>query len=676
MPFTFENLPKEYEQLQVPVFILKATSTANSTGLIKASSDSFPDQYYEVTKSYFKLYLHLSPGINKIRLTHLEGCFQPNGFAGFNASNIYDNADISINFSPISDKQVQVPKIHMCVMVARDSPMLFDCPQDKLYEGNMMNTAIKKLRVGGRLMQAFTQDEMAKNSVGNRCFRFVEDENISTISYQEELAGKKRSEIKIHILKSKRSVAEIRDADVAQQNPKAKEAGKLFDYALEALKEYGGEFSDSATSSTPAIASVLIMDAHWDRGANLIRGHAALGGGTDRIKLAIFGSQGLHSWPMNWESIHKCFTDCTPLNINEVANDCNECGQYWECLCVSLGAFMHEIGHALGCPHQERGVMLRDYTAMNRKFLTYEMSCIRTRKGPWGPVLTKDEPGWHRLDVLRFLYHPAFALPTDFQDQSFRPQFTLVNKGMKLPEGISGEPTFQALDGNTLDIYSDSGVYLVECHVGEWSRIHFEYLPKSYNAPGPQKYIRIQYSMIQNQLAPQFRNKPVKLEVLSLGFGQRSIDDLKNYLSEHSQMMKLSNNVLARKSDAYGNGNSSYQECIFPAGKKIAFFRVTHGLALDGIETHFTDGSRVAFGNTKPHYTDFKLDSDEVLIAVLFSSGGWVDSVQFATNKKVSSNFGGNGGSLHKIQIPQGSNLLGFYGNVGDWVDQIGIFYS
>lgn len=675
MPITFENLPRDYEQLQVPVYILKGRSTANSNGVIGAFNDKFSDQFYEVTDGYFKAYLHLGPGINKITLKHLDGAFQPNGYVAYDtAKKPYDEITISINYSPIPDNQFNVPKIHLCVMVGRDSPALFDCPQNKMFEGNGLNTAIKKLRVGGRIMQSFTQDEMNKNGVAKRCFRFVEEETISTVSYQEEMKKVKRSEIKIHVIKSKRSVAEIRDPNYAQQNKNAKEAGKLFDFALEALKESGGPFADNATKNNPALAAVLILDAHWDKPHNLLLGHAALGGGTDRIKLAIFGSQGLHSWPMNWESIHKAFTDCTPLNDNEVVNDCGECSQYWECLTVSLGAFMHEIGHSLGCPHQENGVMLRDYTTMDRKFLTTEASCNRTRRGRWGPVLSKDEPGWHRLDILRFLYHPAFALPGDFQDAAFKPQFTLVNQGMKLPDGMSGEPTFIAVNEDTLDIVSNTGIYLIECHVGEWSRLHYEYLPGFCHGSEPQKYVRLQYSLIQQQLAEQFRGKPVKMEVLCMGFGQRSINDVKSYLKDHSKTFQLSNGIMAKKSDLYGLRQSKKIEAVYPK-KQIAFFRVSHGGALDGIEAHFTDGSSVSFGNTK-HFTDFRLDKDEFVTGISFRSGAWVDSVQFTTNKRVSPNFGGNGGSLHFVPLPKGSQLLGFYGSLGSWIDQVGIYYG
>lgn len=676
MTFKFENLPRDYEQLQVPVYILKGHSSSKKDGVIGAFSDKFSDQFYEVTEGYFKAYLVLSPGVNKFTLKHLDGKFQQNGYAAYNTdAKPYDEITITLNYSPIPDTSFTVPKVHLCVLVARDSPALFDCPSDKLYEGNNLNTAIKKLRVGGRLMQAFTQDEMSKNNVGKRCFRFVEENTLSTISFQEEMNKVQRDEIKIHIIRSKHTVAEIRDVNYAQQNPNAKEAGKLFDFALEALRDYGGEFSDSATSNTPAIAAVQILDAHWDKSANLIRGHAALGGGTDRIKLAIFGSQGLHSWPMNWESVHKAFTDCSPLNTNEVANDCNECSQYWECLCVSLGAFLHEIGHALGCPHQEHGVMLRDYTTMNRKFLTKEMKCIRTKRNEWGPVLSKDEPGWHRLDIMRFLFHPAFSLPGDFQDTTFKPMFSLNNQGMKLPSEISAEPTFTAIDEDTLDIMCETGIYLVECHVGEWSRLSYEYLPQVLNGPGPQKYIRLKHSIVQQQLASQFKNQPVHLEVLCMGFGQRSIDDMKKYLIENSKTFKLSNNRNAKKSDLYGLSKSNPVECIFP-NKKIVSFRVSHGMALDGIETFFEDGSHVTFGNAKSHYSEFKLDRDEFLIGVAFRSGGWVDSVQFMTNKRVSNNFGGNGGSIHKILLPKGSELVGFYGSLGSWIDQAGIFYT
>lgn len=674
MGFTFENLPIENEPLPVPVFILKGKVSNKMDGIIGAFSDSYPPQFYKVTGGFFKLYLHLTEGLNKIKLQHLNGGFRTNGYAEYDPNDqSIDEIQIVLNYNPLDANLFNQPKIHLSVLVGRDSQMTFDCPNDKLFEGNGIHTAIRKLRVGGRLMQAFTLDEMAKNGFGNRCFRFVEEECISTTSYQDEMKKVKRPEIKIHIIPSKYSVSEIRDANFAQQNKNATEAGKLFSMAMEGLKDYGGPFAASATSSTPAIAAVMILDAHWDPRQNLILGHAALGGGDDQIKLAIFGSQGIHSWPMNWESIFKSFTDCTKLNTREVANDCNECGQYWECLCVSLGAFMHEIGHSLGCPHQEHGVMLRDYVTMDRKFLTEEMSCVRTHRGRWGPVLTKDEPGWHRLDILRFLYHPAFALARDFGDQVFKPNYTLINQGMRLPNGVNAGPTLSALNENNLSITSDTGIYLIEVVIGEWSRLHYEYLPPAYGGIGVQKSMTLDYNVIQSQLAPQWRNKPIKLEVLSLGFGQKTVDNLKEYLISGSRPHSIGNGMSAFKSDEFGlqGGNKS----MGLVNKQLKTIRVTHGYALDGVRFIFHDGTYSDFGNFKGHYSDFDLSPDEKVIGVIIRSGAWVDGIQFITNKKTSPAFGGGGGGAHKFMIPKGQ-FLGLYGEIGNWVNKIGVLYG
>ncbi|QPG76167.1 hypothetical protein FOA43_003553 [Brettanomyces nanus] len=678
MSITFENLPRDYEKLPVPVYILKGRSAGSKGNLIGAISDKFPPQYYEVVDGYFKAYLHLGPGTNNITLKHIEGSFDKSGYpVPKEGGKTYSETKILLTYDPLTQQgQFQIPKIHLCVLLGRDSKGIFDCPKQTMYQGNALDTAVKKLRVAGRLMQAFTLDEMAKNGVGKRCFQFVEETIPSTVSRQDEASGTSRSQIKVHVIRSKYSVAEIQDMNYAQQNKHAKEAGKLFEIALESLRDSGGDFADSATNHTPALAAVLILDAHWSKKNGVILGHAALGGGTERIKLAIFGSHGLHSWPMDWESVFRSFTDCSPLSIDEVANDCNECSCRWECLCVTLGAFMHEIGHSLGCPHQENGVMLRDYVRMDRKFLSKERYCIRTKRSEWGPVFTKDEPGWNRLDILRFLYHPAFSLIQDFKDISFKPLPLLANQGMKTPANTDVGPNFIALDGDTLNVQSSTGIYLVECHIGEWSRLHYEYIPSFYNGMGPQKSIKLNYSIMEQQLAPKWRGKPIKLEVLTVGFGQRSIDNLGSYLASHSQGIQLADGRIGRKTDLFGNNGGSPVQAIFPPQRNITKIRITHGMALDGFEIYFDDKTFAKFGNSKSHYSDFPFGEGEQLIGVAIHSGAWVDGIQFITDRQASPLYGGNGGSLHKFFSPAGTSILGFYGSMGSWCNQIGIIYG
>lgn len=673
MSFRFENLPKPGTGLPVPVLILRGSTSAAKEGLIGAFSDTQQPQFFQLKYSQFKAYLQLSPGVNKITFKVLKGKFNENGYASYDPQVApIDETQVEISCEPLDDSLFQTPKVHLACLVARDSPMLFDCPHDKLYEGNGIETAIRKLRVGGRLMQAFTLDEMIKNGFGPRCFQFVEETTNGTTSYQDELSHTQRSEIKIHVIRSKYSVQDIRNVEYAQQNPKAKESGKLFQMAMEGLREYGGPFSEQTTSNVPAIAAVMILDAHYDPKINLILGHAALGGGDDRIKLAIFGSQGMHSWPMNWESIYKSFTDCTKLDTRQVANDCNECGQYWECLCVSLGAFMHEIGHSLGCPHQQHGVMLRDYVTMDRKFLIQERACLRTKRGSWGPVLASDEPGWHRLDMMRFLYHPAFTIANDLNDDMFKPNFMMINRGMKLPSDKSNAIGVTPIDDHTLGIHSQVGIYLVEIYIGEWSRLHYEYQPRIQGGLGVQYNINLDLNLIQNQLDPQWRNKPIKLQILSMGFGQREIDNVQQFMIDRTRP-EIINGVKVFKDDLYGMQPG--RQSIAVTKSPITSIKVTHGLALDGVRFYHADGSYEDFGTFKSHNSTINLDQDEFITQVRFRSGAWVDAIQFTTNKKVSPWFGGNGGGVHEFILPRG-RFVGLYGEIGNWVNKIGALYS
>lgn len=160
---------------------------------------------------------------------------------------------------------------------------------------------------------------MYRNKLGRRAFRFEEEWVNGTASYRDKAAGVMRSEAKIHIVRCSKTVAELRDLDLAQQNPNAKHSGDLFSIALEAVKDYFNPLPGQKQ-----YVSVLLLDAHWDKSQNMITGHAALGGGSGEIQLAVFGSQALQSYPSHIEEVVPAFSDCTPTDTNFVANDCNE----------------------------------------------------------------------------------------------------------------------------------------------------------------------------------------------------------------------------------------------------------------------------------------------------------------------------------------------------------------
>lgn len=69
--------------------------------------------------------------------------------------------------------------------------------------------------------------------------------------------------------------------------------------AYEAVNQY---FAPKTESDRRYVA-VLLLDATWDPGSNMIRGHAAMGGSSGLIQMGIFGSQSLHAWPSYIEEV-------------------------------------------------------------------------------------------------------------------------------------------------------------------------------------------------------------------------------------------------------------------------------------------------------------------------------------------------------------------------------------
>ena len=100
-------------------------------------------------------------------------------------------------------------------------------------------------------------------------------------------------------MRSEKTVAEIRDRDIAQQNTNGKRRGDLWDIAYKAVEKH---FAPKSSYDRKYVA-VLILDSKWDHIANLITGHAALGGGAGLIQMGIFGSHSLHSWPTFIEDV-------------------------------------------------------------------------------------------------------------------------------------------------------------------------------------------------------------------------------------------------------------------------------------------------------------------------------------------------------------------------------------
>lgn len=679
----------------------------------------FPPQFHEVNNGQFKAIVHVSPG--------RPNCFTVNvkSHARLDSSGFLENetknsdlGKLTLFFNPLPENK----PLHFCVIMGRDSMGSYDMPKYKLRQGQVadLESAVQRLKVAARMMQAFTQDEFHIVGMSNRSFQVVEEtvHHQGIFGYNVD-SKEPHTEAKIHVIRSPKSVKELRDPNYAQQNPKATDNGWLFGHALDLIgrQDFYQPYKQMGTAIQCA---VMYLDAHWD--SKMILTHAALGGGTGEIKLAIFGSHGLHSYPLTFLQISPSFLDDTRLSINEVANDANQCSTSWECLNICMGAFMHEIGHLFGSPHQTDGVMLRDYIRWNRSFMTREAFCVREnrhgemvdRNGSWSKRCL-----WNIRDLMRYFYHDSFSIPTDNGDQTFLKNQRSTMHPDELYKNKEGPLRFVVSQG-VISVRSTPGIYMVELCGKDLARFHMPFFPKFYGGPGLQHEIILDYKELVHKFKNSWKDAGDEFDVRVLSVaGDLYIKDFKKSSVISDKDIIRSDFGLGKgpidgyKSELLGSEKGEMKYIGFDAAN-IQKIRIYHGMALDGVSFFFStpkstnskpppvpkrnyimsfiqkstasvqdlNGAssthKVTLGNEKPHYTDFNIHQGECITKLSFRCGQWIDAMCVETNTGRSSGMLGktSGGHEAVLQPPNGSTIVGLYGYCGRWMDGLGIIYA
>lgn len=525
------------------------------------------------------------------------------------------------------------PPLDLVILLGKDSPGTYDAVPERIQrEGNGLPTAIRKFKMMAYLWQAFTGEQMNRNAFGRRCFRFEEDWQPGSLSLRDLEQPQMRNEAKIHVVRSHKTVEELRDLDIAQQYEPATRKGDLFSIAMEDVKNYF-----QPRPGQTRYVSVLILDTHWDPNVKVVRAHAALGGGDETIKLAIFGSHALQSYPSCIEEVVPAFTDCTRTDVAHVANDLNESGSNWEAANIGIGAHMHETGHLLGSPHQESGVMLRDYVTLNRTFVCREPYSTRTKSTGQRLCLPTDECAWHRLDTLRYRYHPCFRLPPD------------------TPTNGDDSVQIWAVDNSSALITASAGIAWIEIFAegDDVCRAWIEYL----DGPSPPRQVTLTESELRNRLPSDKQKKKIKIEIFAAGQGKHTVDDFGQLVSKSSKV-KLANGQAAFRGGKLGFSNmegSQPEEVLFwhtvDSKKVLMSVRVYYGRALDGVEFFYEDHTSQLFGKRggKAGGSDFPLDTrrGETILGFYLRAGLWIDGLQILTTLGRKSEIYGNstGGS-------------------------------
>jgi hypothetical protein len=599
----------------------------DGTVTINHHQGRFPPTAWPVSDSYFKALVHLEPGWNRIRLD-----FTSPKVSMSNTSIPSHASFLNINYLPLNN----LPPLQLAIILGSDSPATYDAAPDRIQrEGNGLELATKKFRMAAYLWQAFTGEQMQRHGFGRRCFRFEDAWEPGTLSYQDWGTGQFRTQAKIHVIRSSKTTAEIRDLNIAQQYDKATKKGDLFGIAAEAVK---GHFQTKPGQKL--YVSCLFLDTHWDPKEKTIRGHAALGGGDGDLQLGIFGSHALHSYPSSMEEVWQAFQDCTRTDTAFVANDLNESGSSWEAANIGIGAHLHETGHLFGCPHQESGVMLRDYVNLNRTFTCREPYSTRTKSPGQKLVLPEDECKWHRLDALRFRFHPCFGIPIDRGVGDGSVQVWTVDNGQ----------------GGVIAT-SKSGIAWVElytegddiCHYWrEWPEIENQY----------PRQVALVDAELRGLLPKEKQKSRLKLEIFSAGGGKHVVEDFSQLTNQKLARVKLPDGRWGYRGSKLGYSQmegSEPQELILQSAhvqtKVLLSIRVYHGFAIDGIEFFYENQESQLFGKRggSPGGSEFVLDirKGELLLGFALRAGLWIDGLQILTSLGRKSAMFGNatGGS-------------------------------
>ncbi|KAF2875911.1 metallopeptidase [Massariosphaeria phaeospora] len=476
-------------------------------------------------------------------------------------------------------------------MVAKDSPLLIDCPPHK--RGGFssahsdLDAAMAKFRMTAYMWQAMTAEDFRLKGLGRRTFRLDEEWAADTVSrdflnagYNDSLdrEGAMRATAKIHVIRSSMTTQEIRNAQIAQQNPSAHRKGVLFDYFMDALKEAGGPF---ASSARPIVAG-LILDSHYSVAKKLILGHAALGCHDPQgISLGMFGSHLTYSWPRFVEEITGCLTD-TRHPGDKVGDDNGECSTMWEACTIGQGAHLHEVGHAFGSPHRP-GIMERGYAQdWPKNFLPKTAYCGHHKIE--GVVVTESTPNdarWNLSDALSFRALPHFGLPTDKliseEDRNANPT---IRPGY---EGADELDTF-------LLISSSVGVVRISFNGKDDAKP---------STSGPA--LQTQFSM--DQLEQRFnRSKPLKLSVLAFNGKETTVHDVWKLLAVKtfirvpgSRVRLFKRSVYSEELESQGNDVYEWAQLLREKGPDGNVHRATSidlrvGCGWDGGVVKYADG--------------------------------------------------------------------------------------
>lgn len=283
--------------------------------------------------------------------------------------------------------------------------------------------------------------------------------------------------------------------------------------------------------------------------------------------------------------------------------------------------------------------MLRDYVTLNRTFVSRESFSTRTKSPGQRLVMPEDECRWHRLDTLRFRFHPCFSIPIDIN--------------------LSGDGSVQVwtVDNGQGGVIatSKSGIAWIElypegddvCHVWkEWPEIEGQY----------PRQVALSESELRGMLSKEKQKSRLKVEVFSAGGEKHVVEDFGQLANQKNARVRFPDGRWGYRGSKLGYSQmqgSEPQEVLLESAyiqtKLLLTIRVWSGASVDGVEFIYEDTTSQLFGRRGGHSSDFTLDTrrGELLMGFTLRAGLWIDGLQILTSLGRKSEWYGNptGGS-------------------------------
>ena len=301
---------KDGETVRYPLVLLRGALTDQSLKAVRVVNESSTLGSREMAglahQGRFKAFAELVPGEN--RLTVRAG---------------KEQAVLVLSYEPQTNPY-KVRAVHFT-----------DNTGDPTYESQSRDDPQDyraKWDAGLKLLQTFTADEMHRHGHGRKTFNLELGQDGKVI---------------VHIVKDRRGFDELQK--------------------LNGLHAYGSAAGaiHQQLPRGPFKHLVCVAFSRHVKGTGKATAYGALGGGD----VALMGGACFYTWPTGVTDITRTFTSDAPINKDEFHAD--DIGRFavWATAATTLGAGLHELGHAFTLPHPRRhyhGIMGRGGDRLNR----------------------------------------------------------------------------------------------------------------------------------------------------------------------------------------------------------------------------------------------------------------------------------------------------------------------